>query len=53
MVILYHDMHPINVGVELLQAEAHWQAFSLNVCIVSLNVRKDFTGICYGVTTLY
>ena len=52
VVILYHDMPAIDEGMELLKAEAHWQALTLDVHIVSLNVSKTFTGKSYGATTL-
>ena len=52
MVILHYDMPAINVGVELLQTEAHWQTLKINVHIGSLNISNSFTGKGYGVTTL-
>ena len=52
VVILYDDMPVIEVGVEFLQTEAYQHALPLNVCIVSLNVSKHFTGESYGATTL-
>ena len=48
MVILYYDMPAIDLGVELLEAEAHWQTFFLNVCILSLNVSKGLLANAMG-----
>ena len=53
MVILYHDMTAIDVGMELLQTKAHGQTLSLNVCRASLTVSMIFTGKCYWATTSY
>ena len=53
MVILYDNMPTIDVGVEFLQTESYWKTLSLNVCIVSLNISKCFTGKSYGATALY
>ena len=52
VVILYNGMPAIDVGVELLQTEAHWQTVTFNVHIVSPNASKGFTGKSYGVTAL-
>ena len=51
LVVIFSDNLPaVEVGVEFLQTEAYQQTLSLNVCIVSLNVSKHFTGKSYGVT---
>ena len=52
VVALYDDMPAIDVGVELLQTEAHLQTLMLNVHIGSLNVSKGFTGKSYEATAL-
>ena len=53
MVILYDYMPVTDVGVELFEAEAHWQTLFLNVCTASLNISNSFSGKCYGVPALY
>ena len=52
VVILYNNMPTTEVGVEFLQTQVYWQTLTLNVCIVSLNVSRCFTGKSYGVTAL-
>ena len=52
VVILYDNMPAVQVGVEFLQTEAYQKTLLLNVCMVSLNVSKCFTGKSYGVTAL-
>ena len=52
VVILYNNMPAIDVSVELLQIEAHWQTLMLNACIVSFDINKGFTGVSYRATAL-
>ena len=52
VVILYNNMPAIEVGVEFLQTEAYQKTLLLNVCIVSLNISKSFTGKDYEATAL-
>ena len=44
VVILYDYMPALEVCVEHLKAKAQWQTLSLNACIVSLHISKNFTG---------
>ena len=42
IVVLCNNMPAVEVCVELLEAEAHWQ--TLNIYVASLHVCKSFTG---------
>ena len=44
LVILYNNVPAIEICVKLLEATAHGQTLSFNICIASLDINKGFTG---------